>query len=222
MLFDYRKYKRVLIFTAHPDDLEGFTGGLVKLLCKNNAQIFSVIFSDGDRGRWEKKFRVLQRIDFEDIRVSEAEKAKYILGFKYVDTLDMGDSNIKDSDNMDDLAWQFIQRVQPDLIISFEYHRLLSFYAHPDHLAVANIVKHAVQKHPGNFDYYICTSLRSNYFVNIDKVRKTKMRALSCHKSQHKLNRIIFIFLEYIPCRLWGILNSCRFAEGYFKVKVNN
>ena len=215
---EYKKYKRVLIFTAHPDDLEGFAGGLISLLA-NNAKVYSVIFSEGDRGRWEKKFREINKIDFEDLRVSEAQEAKAILKFNYVETLGFDDRKINENKLNVYTVLEHIKLIKPDLVLSFEFNKVFNFYSHPDHIAVGKCVRDAVKIYK-NCDYFTFTTLRPNYYIDIEEVRGTKMSALACHKTQRKLNKIIFPFLEFLPDKTVGFLTGSKFAEGYRRVTI--
>jgi LmbE family N-acetylglucosaminyl deacetylase len=212
------KYKTVLVFTAHPDDLEGFAGGVVYELCG----VHSFIYSGGDRGAWGKKYKRLGKQALALLRIHESDEAEKVLKIKSVVDFGYHDRHIPIDAAAVDKALEQIKHYKPDAIFSFEYKDWLTFDPHPDHLAVAHIVKQAIleYKDRASLDYYLFATWAPTHFVDVSKVRPIKMRALARHRSQRSLNRIIFPFLERIPSKIWGIFNGTSYAEGYRKVNI--
>ncbi len=216
------KYKRVLIFTAHPDDLEGFVGGLVKKISRR-AQVVSVIFSKGDKGRWEYKYRIMSKKYFGDLRIKESLAAKKILGIDKIEELGFKDRKIPINKNVYDHIVELIEKVKPDLILSFEYNKTLNFYLHPDHMAVAINLEKVIFKHKfrQKFDYLVFNTLLPNRYIDISRVEAVKRRALKFHKTQTRLNRELFFLLDLLPTRIMGFLYGTKYVEVYRNVRIN-
>src|SRR5262249_3912928 len=213
------QYKTVLVFTAHPDDLEGFAGGVVYLL----SNVHSIIYSGGDRGVWNRQYKRLSKWAFEKLRIQESDEAEKVLHIKSVVDLKYEDRKIPVDDESVGRALDQMRNYRPDAIFSFEYKNWLTYDPHPDHLAVAKIVREAVlcYEDRDQLDYFLFATLAPTHFVNISKVRPIKLRALACHRSQRSLNRIIFPFLEHVPSLVWGVLNGTLYAEGYRRIDID-
>jgi LmbE family N-acetylglucosaminyl deacetylase len=214
---DTTKYKKVLFVTAHPDDLEGFAGGLAFLLNKN-AKIYELIFSVGNNGRWEDKYLKMSERSFEHVRLTEAKEAAEILGVVSVTSFHFHDRQIPSNHHSVEMLTKKIKEIGPDAILSFEYKRFHNFDPHPDHVAVGKLVKKAIHASNEKVDYFVFTTTSPNRVVDISKVHKKKMQALKCHRSQKNLNKIIFPILEYVPCRALGLINRSWYVEGYRQV----
>lgn len=83
-------------------------------------------------------------------------------------------------------------------MISFEYHKWLNPYRHPDHLATAAIAREAIARYArrDHIDYLVTSTLFPNRFVDVTGIRRVKLEALACHTTQATLNAAIFPFLE--------------------------
>lgn len=214
---DTTKYKKVLFVTAHPDDLEGFAGGLAYLLNKNT-KIYELIFSVGNKGRWEDKYLNMSERSFEHIRLTEAKKGAEVLGIVSVSTLHFHDRKIPNNHHSLEMLSKKFKEINPDAIFSFEYKRFHNFDPHPDHMAVGKLVQKAIHETRIQTDFFVFTTTSPNCIVDISKVHNKKIKALNCHKSQKKVNRIIFPILDYIPSRLLGLINRSWYVEGYRQV----
>jgi LmbE family N-acetylglucosaminyl deacetylase len=219
---DISKYKLALFFTAHPDDLEGFAGGLVKRLSKK-ADVISIIFSEGNRGRWKFKYIFMNKRHFERLRLSESIKAKKVLGITEVKDLGFEDRKIPVNKFVEAQVIELLKTLKPDLVVSFEYSKFLNFYLHPDHMAVAENVKRVIfeNKFKWKFDYLVFNTLLPNCYIDISHVEQIKRRALKFHKTQNRLNRELFFFLDLLPTRMMGFLYGKKYAETYRRVKIN-
>jgi len=216
------KYKRTLFFTAHPDDLEGFAGGLVKRLSKR-ADVVSIIFSEGNRGRWKFKYIFMNKRHFEKLRLRESMKAKKVLGITEVKDLGFEDRKIPINKFVEKQIYEVVKSIKPDLIVSFEYSKFLNFYLHPDHMAVAKNIKSVIfnNKFSSKFDYLVFNTVLPNYYIDVSDVERTKRRALKFHKTQKRLNRELFFVLDLLPTRIMGFLYGKKYVETYRSVKIN-
>src|SRR5260221_8291272 len=129
------QYKTALVFTAHPDDLEGFAGGVVYLL----SDVHSIIYSGGDRGVWSKQYKKLSKWAYERLRIHESDEAEKVLHIKNVVDFHYEDRKIPVNESSIGKALDQMRQYRPDVIFSFEYKDWLTYDPHPDHLAVAKI-----------------------------------------------------------------------------------
>ncbi|HVO69878.1 MAG TPA: PIG-L deacetylase family protein, partial [Aggregatilineaceae bacterium] len=203
----------------HPDDLEGFAGGLA---FKLTSGAISAIFAGGDRGVWAPEYARMPKRDYIDVRLEESAEAARRLGLKEVIYLGYFDRAVECNEESIQKALDLLRRHQPDLVASFEFYRWATPYPHPDHLAVGNIVRHAVARYEHNdrLDYLLTSTLLPNIVLDVTGVRRVKLEALACHTTQIGLNGVIFPFLGKFMTRLWGAFNGVDFAEGYRLVDV--
>lgn len=216
---DHKKYKRPLIITSHPDDLEGFVGGLGYLLRHN---VVSVVFAGGNRGVWDSQYEHLSADEYIEIRKAESNAGGKRLGLQDIIYMGYHDRNIPVNETTIQQVLEHLTNYRPDIVISFEYFRLSTPYPHPDHLAVAKIVRNAVARYgiDHTLDYYVCSTLFPNRFVDVSAVRRIKLNALACHATQKGLNAIIFPFFERMLSKLWGIYIGADYAEAYRKIHI--
>jgi LmbE family N-acetylglucosaminyl deacetylase/uncharacterized membrane protein HdeD (DUF308 family) len=207
------KYKRPIVLAAHPDDLEAFAGGLVFQL----KDVLSVIYSGGDKGIWNPQYREMDKDQYIRLRLKETSEAGKLLGVSEIIYMGYLDRSIKCTEESVRNALSILERYEPDLVVSFEYHRSRNIDPHPDHIAVGEITRRAVMQYKGKdiLDYIVMATLFPNVFVDVSDVRRIKVTALGEHDSQDDFNSIIFPFLEKFITRLWGAYNGVDFAEGY-------
>lgn len=216
---DYTRYKKPLIMTPHPDDLEGFAGGLAYLLPPT---LVSVVFAGGNLGVWSRKYKQMAHDDYIRVRLAESQQAANILGIQEIVYMGYPDRTVTCDPASIALALDQLRLHQPDMVVSFEFRRGWTPYPHPDHAAMANIVRHAIARYErrDQLDYYLCATLLPNRFVNVTQVRRKKLEALACHTTQQDLNTIIFPFFEKLLSRLWGVYTGADYAEGYRQVDI--
>lgn len=219
---DVFKYKRPLVISPHPDDLEGFTGGLVYSL---RAPVISVVMSGGDKGRWQEEFEKMSPEDFMEVRLDESTEAAQLLGIERILWMGYRDHGVDYSEQSVLRMLHIFEYVQPDLIVSFEFHRKLSYYPHHDHINTALIVREAARRYieaGHEADYLLTSTLGPNSFLDVSNVRRIKLEALACHTTQDALNAIIFPFFEKLTSAIWGAFNGVKYAEGYRKVDIRD
>lgn len=215
------KYKKALIFTSHPDDLEGFIGGTVKKLTNGGTKVFSIIFSEGNQGKWfaSEEISAKRNSEIRDIRVSEAENAKKILGISNVKTYGFDDRHIPQSSESLAKIVKDIEEIDPDLVLSFEFEKHQNYDPHPDHIAVGKLVKNVALSLPAKdkqFDYYVFSTLSPTHTLRIDEVIDIKREAIGMHKTQANLNKVLFPFIVWLPDKIRGLLlGNSKSAEGF-------
>ncbi|NDJ87308.1 MAG: hypothetical protein GYB66_15625 [Chloroflexi bacterium] len=220
MELPYTKYTRPLICTPHPDDLEGFVGGLVYRM---QAPVTSVIYAGGNLGVWRKEFARMEPEDYIAVRLDESVAAGRILGIEEIIYLGYRDREVVCDEEMVEKTLAIFREYQPDLVVSFEYFKRATPYTHPDHLATGCAVRQAIARyeHRRHLDYLVTSTLLPNRFVDISDVRRVKLEALACHRTQSGVNAAIFPFFEKMLVRLWGAFTGVQYAEGYRLVDID-
>jgi LmbE family N-acetylglucosaminyl deacetylase/uncharacterized membrane protein HdeD (DUF308 family) len=218
---DTRKYRKIMVLTPHPDDLEGFVGGLAYRL---SGKVVSVIFAGGDKGRWSKTDQILDKGDYIRVRLAESAQAARLLGVREIVYMGYLDRTVAVDETAIDKTLALFRLHQPDLVVSFEFFKRATPYPHPDHLATANIVRQAVARYEqaAQLDYVVVSTLLPNCFVDVTGVRRIKLEALACHSTQTDLNALIFPFFEKLLSRLWGVFSGVDYAEGYRQIDVQS
>ena len=219
---DVFKYQRPLVISPHPDDLEGFTGGLVYSL---RAPVISVVMSGGDKGRWQEEFEKMSPEEFMEVRLDESTEAAQLLGIERILWMGYTDHGVEYSEQSVQRMLNIFNYVKPDVIVSFEFRKRLSYYPHHDHIHTALIVREAARRYveSGNApDYFLTSTLGPTSFLDVSNVRRIKLEALACHTTQDALNAIIFPFFEKLTSSIWGAFNGIKYAEGYRKVDLKD
>jgi LmbE family N-acetylglucosaminyl deacetylase/uncharacterized membrane protein HdeD (DUF308 family) len=219
---DVFKYQRPLVISPHPDDLEGFTGGLVYSL---RAPVISVVMSGGDKGRWQEEFEKLSPEQFMEVRLDESTEAAQLLGIERILWMGYRDHGVNYNEQSVQRMLNIFTYLKPDLIVSFEFRKALSYYPHHDHIQTALIVREAARRYVEQgheVDYLLASTLGPGAFLDVSNVRRIKLEALACHTTQDALNAIIFPFFEKLTSAIWGAFNGVKYAEGYRKVDIRD
>jgi bacillithiol biosynthesis deacetylase BshB1 len=175
----------VLAFGAHPDDVEIGCGGTVALLASQGRSVVIVDFTRGELGTRGTPAQ----------RAQEAEAAAWALGAK-------GRVNLEQPDGFLPFREPAIALVV-DLIREHRPRLLLANYpsdAHPDHVAVGELVKQArylagLQKWPGSralerhrpevlLQYFEHEQHAASLVVDVSAVYAKKLAAIRCYASQ--------------------------------------
>ncbi len=111
---------RVLLVTAHPDDIETLAGGTVAFLsmeCK--LEVAYLITTNGDKG-WSKNYD-MNSIELAQIRKTETYNAANILGIKSIFMLNQEDGRLEGVDSIDlkRNITKVVRTFKPDLLITF-------------------------------------------------------------------------------------------------------
>ena len=156
---------KILAIGAHPDDIEIFMFGLLKILKEQNNEIFLSVATDGARGGDfdEKKLKYLRK--------KESIKALNELGLPHFFNFPDGQLGVDLKHRV--LIHELINDIKPDLIIT--HHK--NDY-HSDHRALSKLVKSGASHY---FPILYCdTMMGLNFnptnFVDITRVFQLKKR----------------------------------------------
>jgi len=134
---------RVLVITAHPDDVDYGAGGTVAGWTAAGIEVAYCIVTDGDAGGTDAS---ISRAEMAEIRREEQRKAAAVLGVTDVEFLGYPDGRVEVSlDLRRDLS-RVIRRFRPTRVVTQSPLRdLRSMYgSHPDHTATGEAAMCAV------------------------------------------------------------------------------
>jgi len=223
-------FKKILIFSPHPDDVDfGFAGSAAWLAQRGNEIVYCIV-TDGSKGAHKaglgaKAMKVL--------RVKEQISAAKIVGVKKVLFLDEIDGEAENTKALRKKMVRVIRIVRPDVVVSPDpaNKSFASFYgAHRDHRQVAEAVFDAI--YPAAGSKYFFPELAKKYrphrideawfwnpekpnkFINISNTMELKLKALRAHKSQFE---DMWVVEKRIIARaiLSGRKSGLKYAESF-------
>jgi LmbE family N-acetylglucosaminyl deacetylase len=191
---------RVLVVTAHPDDVDFGAAGSVAVWTNAGIEVAYCIATDGDAGGSD---RSLSRTEMAAIRREEQLEAAKVVGVSDVTYLGFEDGRVVIDLELRRAISRVIRRFRPDRVVSQSPERNWSriYASHPDHMAVGEAALCAVYpdaRNPFAFpdlleeglephtvpEMWIMTSDRSDRVVDTTEVFDLKLTALGSHRSQ--------------------------------------
>ncbi|HXX90327.1 MAG TPA: PIG-L deacetylase family protein [Acidimicrobiales bacterium] len=191
---------RVLVVTAHPDDVDFGAAGSVAAYTKAGVAVAYCIVTDGDAGGSD---RAMSRAAMAALRREEQRAAAAEVGVEDVSFLGYPDGRVVPSLELRRDISREIRRFRPDRVVcpspERNWDRIVA--SHPDHLAAGEATVCAVYPdarnpfaHPELLDeghepfavpeLWLMASPLSNRAVEITDTFDQKLRALRCHRSQ--------------------------------------
>jgi len=191
---------RVLVVTAHPDDIEFGIGGSVAVWVKAGIEVSYVVVTDGDAGGSD---RSVSREEMAALRREEQRAAAAELGVGEVTFLGYPDGRLTASFDLRRDLCRFVRRARPDRLVCQSPERNWDRIgaSHPDHMAAgeaAVCVAYPDARNPFAYpelleeglepfsvkELWLMASPRPNRAVDITGVFERKLAALRCHRSQ--------------------------------------
>jgi LmbE family N-acetylglucosaminyl deacetylase len=193
--------ERVLVITAHPDDVDFGVAGSVASWTDAGIDVSYCIITNGEAGGFDLS---MARHEMAELRQAEQRAAAKIVGVTDVTFLGHPDGQVvADLALRRDLSRE-IRRVRPQRVVaqSPERHYQRIFASHPDHLAAGEAALCAVYPdsrnpfaHPELLDeghapwtvseVLLMASPATDVVVDITDALDRKVDALRCHASQH-------------------------------------
>jgi len=212
--------RRVLVVTAHPDDVDFGVAGSVAAFRAAGVDVAYCIVTNGEAGGSDV---TLPRPKMAEIRQREQRAAAATVGVHDVTFLGHPDGALTPTMQLRRDITRVIRQYRPERVITQSPDRLWdSIYAsHPDHLAVGEAAVCAVYPDARNpfahpellsdegldphsvAEVWLMASSGSTRAVDITETFDTKMAALRCHESQGTDNDEM---VERI--RAWGAANA--------------
>ena len=191
---------RILVITAHPDDVDFGAAGSVATWTEAGAEVTYCVVTDGDAGGFDEN---VPRTEIPAIRRAEQTAAAAEVGVKDVVFLGYPDGRLEVSlDLRRDLA-RVIRQVGPDRVVGQSPERYWEriFASHPDHLAAGEATMRAVYpdaRNPFAFpellaegwaahtvpEVWLMASPRVDTYVDVTDTFERKLAALRAHASQ--------------------------------------
>ena len=135
--------RRVLVVTAHPDDVDFGSAGTVAAFTTAGLEVTYCIVTNGDAGGSD---RALPRSEMAALRQDEQRAAASVVGVSYVRFLGHPDGRVQATLDLRRDISRVIRQVRPERVITQSPERNWDFiYAsHPDHLAAGEAAVCAV------------------------------------------------------------------------------
>lgn len=199
---DFSEIERVLVVTAHPDDVDFGAAGTVANMTDVGIEVVYCLVTDGQAGGFD---HAIPRTEMAAIRRDEQTKAAAEVGVTRLEFLGHMDGEVETNMQLRHDISQVIRQVRPQVVITQNPLRSLTttYGSHPDHTATAEATMCAVYpdaRNPFAFPGTSCAELPdwavsevwvmlgpdAVDFVDITKQLDRKIRALRCHESQHR------------------------------------
>ncbi|HXY43050.1 MAG TPA: PIG-L deacetylase family protein [Acidimicrobiales bacterium] len=191
---------KVLVVTAHPDDVDFAAAGTVAAWTAAGTEVVYCVITDGAAGASEPG------VDLATLplrRQSEQRKAAAEVGVSDVRFLGYPDGRLEITYELRRDLTRVIREVRPDRVLAQSpernWERIRA--SHPDHLAAGEATLRAVYPDARNpyahpelrapgleahevGEVWLMASPRADRFVDITSVIERKIAALTCHESQ--------------------------------------
>jgi len=194
--------ERVLVVTAHPDDVDFGAAGTVANMTDAGIEVVYCLVTDGQAGGFDHS---IPRSEMAAIRRAEQTKAAAEVGVTRLEFLGHMDGEVvADLDLRRDIS-RVIRQVRPQVVIAQNPMRNLdsTYGSHPDHIATGEATMAAVYpdaRNPFAFPGTECAQLEdwavdevwimlgpdSEDYIDITAQLDRKITALRCHESQHR------------------------------------
>jgi LmbE family N-acetylglucosaminyl deacetylase len=197
--------ERLLVITAHPDDVDFGAAGSVATLTDAGVEVTYCLVTDGDAGGRD---RSVPRSEMAALRRQEQTAAAKCVGVEQLVFLGFKDGRVEANLELRDAISRVIRQVRPRVVITQSAQRNLDriYASHPDHLATGEAAICAVYpdaRNPFAFPHLLEEGLEpwtvdevwimgggvanGPGFGSIDITEQIdrKVDALLCHESQH-------------------------------------
>jgi LmbE family N-acetylglucosaminyl deacetylase len=229
---------RVLVITAHPDDVDFGAAGTIATWADEGAQIHYGVLTNGDAGGFDPS---VPREHIPAIRQAEQRAAAALLNVTDVTYFGYPDGDLQVTQDVRRDISRLIRQVRPHrmLIQSPERNWQRIPASHPDHLAAGEASIRAIYPdarnpfaHPellaeGLQDWvvneiWVMGGPHSNHWVDITDVLDRKLAAIQAHESQvaHLPDLAEKIRTRAAATAIEGGLGSERFAEAFLLATV--
>ncbi len=238
-VLDDSEVQRVLVVTAHPDDVDFGASGTIATWTSAGVEVTYCVCTDGDAGGFDP---AVDRAEIPGIRRAEQQAAAAVVGVSDVRFLGYRDGALEPTQELRRDISRVIRQVRPQrmLIQSPERNWARIGASHPDHLAAGVAAIAAIYPdarnpfaHPSLLadeelaewaaaETWLMAHPDSNHAVDVTDRFDTKIAALRAHASQTS-------HMDDLESRLreWGAVNAeaaglpaGRIAERFFVVST--
>lgn len=192
--------RRVLVITAHPDDVDFGAAGTVKVLTDAGIEVSYCIVTNGDAGSSDPH---QSAAEIAEIRQREQRAAAAAVGVHHVVFLGYPDGEVEPTIALRRDLSRVIRQVRPDRVIcqSPERNWERIYGSHPDHLAAGEAAIRAVYPDARNHhahkvlmaeglephtvpEVWVMAASAPTLVVDTTAAFGSKLAALRCHQSQ--------------------------------------
>ena len=198
---DIEGISKILVVTAHPDDVDFGSGGTIARWTKAGVDVQYCIATDGDAGGFDE---AVPRNEIGPIRRREQTAAAKTVGVTQIHWLGYPDGRVTASLDLRRDISRVIRQVKPDRVLAQSPERNWEriYASHPDHLAVGEATACAVYpdaRNPFAFpellqqeglkehtvpELWLMAFSDADEASDITDTFDTKVAALRCHESQ--------------------------------------
>jgi LmbE family N-acetylglucosaminyl deacetylase len=201
MVAGMKEYKKIMVISPHPDDLDFGCSGTNAKWARGGKEIIYIMVTSGDKGNDDLS---VDPESFRKRREAEQKEAGLIVGVKHIVFLRYEDGEVENTQELRIDLVREIRKYRPEVVLTmdpancnFDNHYL----SHRDHRQTAEAVFDAVYPAAGNPFFfpelinegYLPHNVREmlffgtanpNVWSDISDTIEIKLKALSCHKSQ--------------------------------------
>jgi len=220
-----------MVIAPHPDDAEFGVAGTAARWAKEGKDVVMVICTNGDKGTEDRNLRPE---DLAAIREEEQKAAGRILGVRDILFLGHPDQGLEDTPEFRKEVVRLLRTYRPRTVATsdpyrrYVWHRdhrmtgqvvLDAVYPYArDHLAYPDLLEEELEPHKVE-ELLFWASEDVNFRSDITDTFPLKIRALGCHRSQFKADRIPGME-EWLRrrCRDMAEGEDYELAEGFHRV----
>jgi LmbE family N-acetylglucosaminyl deacetylase len=227
---------RVLVVSAHPDDVDFGCGGTLAKWAREGAEIFYAICTSGDKGTDDPH---LPCHSLALIREKEQREAARVTGAKEVIFLRKSDGELQYSLEFRGELVRVIRRFRPDVLFTHDpANRAFDnqYLFHSDHRVVGEVVFDAAYPaalnrnfYPGHLaegfsphavsEIYFFGAAQPDTWVDIEDTLDLKLKALRCHASQIKKPKMMEEMVRTWFGE-WGREKGMAYAERFRRLQI--
>lgn len=202
--------KSILVFGAHPDDVEIGMGGTIRRLANEGHDVYICIATIPDH---------------HEERLAESRRAAEILGAKEVFLLPISISELGYNRKTIGLVDEMIAKVKPYAVFT---HWIED--SHQDHVNFSKCIVAATRKNHFHVFMYENTipgglttgAFRAQFFIDISKTIDSKLKSIEAHASQIRRNGDWWIHGIKGRAMYRGYQIHANYAEAFEIIKINN
>jgi LmbE family N-acetylglucosaminyl deacetylase len=226
-----KKNKRVLVISAHPDDVDFGCAGTLAKWAQQGAEIFYTLCTSGEKGTDDP---AMTHLALARTREKEQRSAAAIVGAKEVVFLRKPDGELQYSLEFRGELVRVIRQFRPIVLFTHDpANRAFDnqYIFHADHRITGELAFDAVYPAALNRNYfpghlaeglsphavseiYFFATAQPNTWVDITSTLELKLRALRCHVSQIKEPRVMEEFV-HSWFGAWGREKGLAYAERF-------
>lgn len=230
------KPNRAMIITAHPDDTEYLTAGLVSLWSRGGVEVAYTIVTNGNKGTEDP---TVTSDELAHIRACEQQRAAALLGVSDVRFLDYEDGILEPTIDLRCDLTRAIRDWRPDIVATFDPETRFMTEAypnHPDHRATGDAAVDAIfpaardrltfpelldeglEPHKVS-EIWLFATHQPDHWIDVEPMWEQKLAALREHSSQIDPDALEADLRQW--SERWAQGSPYRLAEAFRRIKLD-